>query len=99
MTRHVPSVDTDVYVYAALYDSMMESDDYLAILYHALSWLSWIICVLLVLRLVYLGGKFWWDRKMDVMNNSAGIEIMTTLVGAVLFGAVPEIANKLLAGS
>lgn len=82
----------------AAYGSMMESDDYLAILYHALSWMSWIICILLVLRVVYLGGKFWWDRKMDVMNNSAAIELMVTLVGAVLFGSVPEIANRLLEG-
>ena len=82
----------------AAYGSMMESDDYLAILYHALSWMSWIICILLVLRVVYLGGKFWWDRKMDVMNNSAAIELMVTLVGAVIFGSVPEIANRLLEG-
>lgn len=82
----------------ASYGSMMESDDYLAILYLGLSWLAWIICALLVLRVVYLGGKFWWDRKMDVMNNSAAIELMVTLVGAVLFGSVPEIANRLLEG-
>lgn len=35
---------------------------------------------------------------MDVMNNSAAIELMVTLVGAVLFGSVPEIANRLLEG-
>lgn len=82
----------------ASYGSMMESDDYLAILYLALSWLAWIICALLVLRVVYLGGKFWLARKNDALDNSAAIELMVTLVGAVLFGSVPEIANKLLEG-
>lgn len=97
MAGRIVLADHQVDVLAA-YGSMMESDDYLAILYHALSWLSWIICVLLVLRIVYLGGKFWWDRKLDVVNNSAAIELIVTFAGAAFFAAVPEIATQLLEG-